>query len=241
MPIGGTPVTLVPDGTAGQTSAGTVTVGQLPVAAAGADATANPTTSQIFAANELFNGTTWDRQRSAPGTTGVPSVNTEGTKATYSAAATVVPAAAATDIFTITGSATKLVRVTRIQISGQATAAVLVALALAKRSAANTGGTSTAPGLVPHDSADAAASATVLNYSVNPASLGTLIDNVRKQTIPLMTPTPTFTAAPIVWDFTTRNGKGILLRGIAQVLAINFLGQTSSGNVLSVDIEWTEE
>lgn len=41
----------------------------LPAAAALADATANPTTTLVGAANEVYNGTTWDRQRG----------NTEGT------------------------------------------------------------------------------------------------------------------------------------------------------------------
>lgn len=242
MPMGGTPVTLVPDGTAGATSAGTVTVGQLPAAAAGADATANPTTAQIFAANELFNGATWDRQRAAPGTTGVPSVNTEGTRATYSASAQLAPAATATDVFTITGSATKTVRILRVQLTGQATAAANVVIALAKRSAANTGGTSAAITAVPHDSTDAAATATVLNYSVNPAGLGALVDNPRRQLLALpASSSPAFGATPVVWEFTTRNGKGIVLRGIAQVLAINLLGQTVTGGSMGVDIEWTEE
>lgn len=43
---------------------GTVTVdSELPAATALADASANPTTPLIGAANELFNGTTWDRMR----------------------------------------------------------------------------------------------------------------------------------------------------------------------------------
>jgi hypothetical protein len=43
----------------------TVVDTELPAAAALADATANPTTSQIGAALEGYNGTTWDRVRSA--------------------------------------------------------------------------------------------------------------------------------------------------------------------------------
>lgn len=240
MPMGGTPVTLVPDGTAGATSAGIVTVGQLPAAAAGADTTANPTTSQIFAANELFNGTTWDRQRAAPGTTGVPSVNTEGTKATYSAAGVFAPAAAATDVFTITGSATKTIRVLRMTIGGQATAAINVAMAIIKRSAANTSGTPATITAAPHDSANAAATALVQSWTANP-SLGATVATVRQQFVTLNAATPGFALAQTVFDFTTRNGQGIVLRGIAQVLALNFAGNTVSGNLLAADVEWTEE
>lgn len=189
----------------------------------------------------LFNGTTYDRSRSAAGTVGIPAINTEGTKTTYSAAATVVPAAAATDIFTITGSATKTIRVTRIQISGQATTASPSIISLAKRSAAATGGTSTAPTVVPHDSGSAAGTATLLNYTVNPTP-GALVGNIRSQEMVLVTAaTPAVSNVPIVWDFTTRNSQGVVLRGIAQVLAINFGTATITGAVLGVDIEWTEE
>jgi hypothetical protein len=49
-----------------QPVSGTVTADtELPAAAALADATANPTTSIVAAANEVFNGTTWDRLKSA--------------------------------------------------------------------------------------------------------------------------------------------------------------------------------
>lgn len=43
---------------------------ELPAAAALSDATANPTTPIVGAANEVFNGTTWDRLRSAEAVTG---------------------------------------------------------------------------------------------------------------------------------------------------------------------------
>lgn len=55
---GGNSITV--DGTVGVS--GTVDT-ELPAAAALGDATANPTTPLVGAANELFNGTTWDRMR----------------------------------------------------------------------------------------------------------------------------------------------------------------------------------
>ena len=70
----------------------------------------------------------------------------DGGKATCSAAKIgLVPASSATDVFTITGSATKTVRVTRIEITATTTAATPAALdvLLLKRSTANSGGTST--------------------------------------------------------------------------------------------------
>lgn len=168
------------------------------------------------------------------------SVDTEGTKITCSASqANIVPAASATDIFTITGSATKTIRVTRISFSGQATATSNVITDIVKRSTANTAGTSAAATAVPHDSTDAC-TATVLSYSVNPTT-GTPVGSVRSEQIVI-----TNGATPVgdsigVWDFTTRNSKGIVLRGVAQVLAINLRGITYAGAVVAADVEWTEE
>lgn len=71
-------------------------------------------------------------------------------KATYAAAIVgLASVAAATDLFTITGSASKTVRITRVSISGLATSASAIAVPLIKRSAANTGGTATSPASVP--------------------------------------------------------------------------------------------
>src|SRR5215471_9766749 len=88
---------------------------------------------------------------------------TDGQKATYAAAITgLVPVASATDIFTLTGSNSATIRVTRLRISGIKTSAGAdVDIQLIKRSAADTGGTSTNPTKVAYDSVDPASTATV--------------------------------------------------------------------------------
>ena len=96
----------------------------------------------------------------------------------------VTPAATATDIVQIIGSATTLVSINRITISGTQTTGSMVKFVLAKRSTANTGGTFTSPTLVPHDSADAAATTVISNYTANPTSTGTLVGNIRQQFVP---------------------------------------------------------
>jgi len=94
---------------------------------------------------------------------------------TYSAAiGALVTAGAATDIFTITGSATKTIRITRIRIGGNSTTATWHIFLGIKRSTANTGGTSTVLTRVPHDSLNAAATATIRAYTANP-TLGTTV------------------------------------------------------------------
>lgn len=182
---------------------------------------------------------TFDQQRAALGTTGVPSVNTEGTRATYSAASLgLTPAATATDFFQIVGSASKTVRVTRVQISGLATAAATNDIQLVKRTAANTGGTSASVSIAQHDSNSAAPSATVNSYSANPSALGAGVA-IRGEKLNLGA---AGAAGVIVWDFTTRNSQGLVLRGVAQSLNLNWNGAAvPSGTLLDIDVEWTEE
>lgn len=173
----------------------------------------------------------------------------DGQKASYSAAKLgLTPAASATDIFTITGSSTKTVRITRIEITGTTSAATAAALdiVLLKRSTANTAGTSTAPTIVAHDSNDAAATATVAAYTANPTT-GTLVGNFRNSKFFQALATYTATDFPandkLTWDFGGRAGeKALVLRGTGEVLAIN-LNATSASASASFDIavEFTEE
>src|SRR3989304_1249347 len=62
---------------------------------------------------------TYDLARAAAGTTGVPVVNTEGTKPTFSAGTIgFTPVANPTDFWTIIGSARRTVRVLRVTVTG---------------------------------------------------------------------------------------------------------------------------
>ncbi len=180
-----------------------------------------------------------DRMRSAAGTTGVAAVNSEGTKSTYSAGVVgFTPAATPTDFFNITGSGTKTVRVTRITISGIATAAATVEIQLIKRSSANSGGTPTAAAIVPHDGNDASATAVVNSYGANPTT-GTVVGTLRAEKLNLGA---AGAAGRIAWDFTTRNSKGLVLRGTAQSLNLNWGGAAvPAGTSLAIDVEFTEE
>lgn len=171
-------------------------------------------------------------------TTGAKYINNESRKATYSASNSFTLAASATDIFAITGSASKTVRINRVQISGNATSAVNIPVTLVKRSTANTGGTTGAPSVVPHDSTNAAATATVVNYTANPTT-GTPVGNLRSQLCNFVPGTGSATS--MIQEFGTRNDQAVVLRGTSQVLAINLGGATVTGGGVSIDIEWTEE
>lgn len=188
---------------------------------------------------QLYNGSTYDKMRSQTGTTGVLAIDSESTKTCYSVGASgFTPVATATDFFTIIGSGTKTIRVRRIVVAGIATAASNVAINLIKRSTANSGGTAASLTIPPHDANDVAATAVVSTYSVNP-TLGTGVGNVRSGNLNLGA---AGAAGVLDWDFSNRNDKAIVLRGIAQTLALNFGGvAVPGGTSMSMWVSWTEE
>jgi hypothetical protein len=156
----------------------------------------------------------------------------------YSACATAfVPPATATDIFTITGSATKTIRIDRIIISGTTTSgtAIKVTLSVVKRSTVDTGGTHTAQIAVPYNSTSPAASATVDSYTVNPTALGTSIGVIRAVTTSV---SAAGLAQIIEWDFDAE--RPLFLIGTTQQLAINLNSTSVTGPVFSISVEWSE-
>lgn len=166
---------------------------------------------------------------------------TDGYKQTYSATSAAFSSAnTATDIFTITGSATKTVRINKISLSCTQTTAGYFDVFLVKRSTANTGGTSAAVTAVPNDSANSAATATVLSYTVNPTT-GTLVGNVRGKKVFVPAPATASGASDQDILFGDANGQSLVLRGTAQVLAINFNAATLTGDLCIAFVEWTEE
>jgi hypothetical protein len=175
----------------------------------------------------------------------VRSVPSDGTKATYCASITgLASAASATDIFTITGSATKVVRVNRIRVSATQNTVGYTDILLVKRSTANTVGTSTAPTIVSNDSNNPAGTAVVRAYTANP-TLGTAVGTMRSNKILINTPVPSNaqtagTQWPVDWTF-GELGQSIVLRGVAQVLAVNLNGVTLAGSSFDIAIEFTEE
>lgn len=166
-------------------------------------------------------------------------VNGEGRRATYRATVVgLVPAASATDIAYIIGSATKTVRVTRVSVSGQAGTAINTPIVLVKRSTAASGGTCAGATEVPIDSTSAAATAAVTTCTANP-TLGTGVGSVASQAIFLSTATTQPRAADFI--FGTEGGQPIVLRGVAQNVAVNLNGVSVSSGVVNVTFEWTEE
>lgn len=100
-----------------------------------------------------------------------------GTKATYGAfGSSFTPAATPTDVITVQGDGTHVIRLTRLTLLAQATAAgAPLTVIVAGNSTLDTGGTFASPSLRPIDPNDAAIGtiATVNRYTANPAVLGT--------------------------------------------------------------------
>lgn len=148
-------------------------------------------------------------------------------------------AAVATDIFTVTGSATKTVKIQQVMISSTATAAGNSLVVLLIRNTANSGGTSSTPAKVTNDRNNAAATATVLAYTANASSQGNLLGNIRvfrhAQEV-----VATGTVDRYVEDF-GKNDQPIVLRGTSDVFAINLNGVTITGGSFNISVVWTEE
>lgn len=196
------------------------------------------TTGSVYTTTANASGVT------APTTaSGVPYVVTESIKASYRASASdVSPVASATDATILCGSATKTIRVNRVAITADATSAGVIDFYLFKRTTANTGGAASAVSVGQMDSNDPAATATVAKYTANPATLGT---GVLIASDHYALPAAASTGIPVfIWseDFGTRNNETLVLRGVAQCLAVNLNAQAiPAGMNMYVNYGWTEE
>jgi hypothetical protein len=172
------------------------------------------------------------------------SIPSDNIQATYSAAVSnFVPPTSATDIFTITGSATKIIKITAITATGTTPAGggILLGLTLLKRSTNDSGGTSTTMTNVPHDSSQGAATVTIKAYTANP-TLGTSVGIIRaiRMVVPAASAQGNGSGGFSVWDFGIRPSKPIYLRGANEQLCINMSATTVTGPVFSAFVEWTE-
>ena len=173
----------------------------------------------------------------------VLSISSNGTRATFRyVAQDITPVATATDVLVLTGSATKVIRVTKVEVVGTATTASIYDHYIVKRTTANTGGTSTNVTAAKSDSADDAQTAALALYTANPSAVGTGIAVEAHKTYLSASATPGAAALPSSYEFGVRNDKAIVLRGTSESLAINFNGQAvPTGASLYLSFEWTED
>lgn len=146
------------------------------------------------------------------------------------------------DVFTVTGSASKTIYIKSITVQGTQTfPPTNQPIYLVKRSAANSGGTSTTPTKVALDSSNGTAAATVRAYTANAtSSTGALTIGQRIMQYATVG-APVASLPAIRWDFGDGLNQYVVLRGTSQVLSVNLNAQTVTGGNLTAEIEWMEQ
>lgn len=164
-----------------------------------------------------------------------------GSEVAYSFAGGVTMGLLATDVFTINGSNTKIIRILEIELFLERTTVGAVPVTLIRRSTSNTGGTSATFGAIAQDPNDPTSSGNVTLYTANPATLGTSPGNVGVTYLngsAATTPTQNGWKIEFLYD---GFGKGVVLRNANQHIACNFGGVTVAGGILLMNITWVEE
>jgi len=164
----------------------------------------------------------------------------------YVAAITATASAAGTGVFwNLKGSATKTVKVYRIRVNATvATAAIIAAFLLAKRTVAGSGGTPVVITPLGADTNNTAATATSNLYSaLATAGTGGGILDIQSALVPLVSST---TLDPHAIDFTAPVGvDGALqpwvLRGVAESLELSTLATMTNTPTFAVSAFFTEE
>lgn len=182
-------------------------------------------------------------QLSAPGAPGIPSVDTESQKATYSfTTASMLLQAAPADIFQLKGAASVVTRVKRLRTQVTSTVSGALTLQLVRRSTGSTGGTSASGSVNRYDTNDTlTASSTVITWTANPSATGTTVAALVNFIQPVnAAATP---QQPMTMDFSDRNLKAICLRGALDFLVLNgsLSTLTNADNKLTCTLEFTEE
>ncbi|SRR6266571_686466 len=166
-----------------------------------------------------------------------------GSKATYTYSINALALLAShTDLLVLRGSATKLVKMTRFEMSGLATTSAQIVALLKKHTIADTGGTGTLGGTATkHDSNDGAATAVINTYQTTLPTVdasATIIKVIRINFAPLATTT---IADRYMWSLSADPAEPFVLRGVAQEIALNFNTVTITGGLVDFSITWTEE
>ena len=165
-------------------------------------------------------------------------------KQTFSVSTTpFTPAATASDIFRITGSAAKTIRIVDVSMGGTATAASVINAFTIKRSTLNTAGTAVVSTIVPHDSTNTASSVTVNHYTTNP-TLGTAVGTIKTSKVFL--PIAATAAQSIqnnILPMQNILSQPIVLRGVNESLCVNLgaVALPAGAAQFFVNITWIEE
>jgi len=149
-----------------------------------------------------------------------------------------VTATTPTDVFTIAGAAGKKIRIKYVYVDGEQTTSGTIRVSLIKRSTLDTAGTSTTITPVASDPAQAASAATVRAYTANP-TLGTAIGTFSTKLLRINVAGSTQT--PVEFDTTNGSLKDMTLSSATEQVAINFNSSTIIGNLMAINVIYTEE
>ncbi len=177
-------------------------------------------------------------------------------KVTYSSSFFgLVPAASATDVVCITGSATKVVRVASVKLGGTAGTLVTLPVVALRRATADTAGTAATttanPGVTTQIAArdtgqatNASATAVLISYTANPTINDAAPVYVDAANLTLGVTSAATTPLITYFDWSKdieNNIQPPTLRGVAQQLCINFETISVSSGLVAGSITWTEE
>ena len=183
------------------------------------------------------------------GTNRTPAFCLDSPAATYRASASFTPqATAGVTVITVTGSATKTVRIKRVMVGGVATALADTLFALQRTSALGAGGTLVAPTVAKLDSGSAAQTAVVNHWTTSLKAAGTPAGGALTtlRVFQETTGVPTVASREATMLFPERGapiGQAIVLRGTSDFLEVQNInaGNLATGTVLDYTIEWVED
>ena len=146
------------------------------------------------------------------------------------------PAATPTDILTVRAPRNSTLRLRRIRLSALATTAGSMAFTLLKRTATDTGGTSTAPAIGERQESATDSDAVVALYTANPTGLGTAGDIQFTGRLFFNLVGSPHDVIEKSWD---EDDGPVLAPG--EYLALNLAGAAvPAGGIVDVDLEWEE-
>ena len=145
--------------------------------------------------------------------------------------------AAAAVLIEVVGSATKLVRVKKVIISGQAASKFYTELTCGRATTVSGTGSANVCTIGALSKGDAVATAVVNNYAAA-ATGGTGFAAIDAAWLSVAIPSATMLPLPLVWDFGTR---GFVLSGVADVFQIMSNTLTLGSATYGFSVEFTEE
>jgi hypothetical protein len=169
---------------------------------------------------------------------------------TYSAISrALVPAASATDIFCISGSTTKNIIISRIEISGTAGTLVNAPFTLLRRVSLDTGGTAATgtalPAASPHNTGNATSTAVLTAYTANPTIVDSSPLYFRSTWLALPTTAAGTVQNSVIWFFGSEveafDQHLDILKNTSQQVCVNLNAVSVSSGVLDISIQWTEQ